>query len=286
MAADAAADEHQLRPQNVHQIGDACGDVDVVPLQHRLRRLVALLRRVEYVLGGEGVAEGGQRGLRVRLSGALALTDQGGGGAVSLPAAPAPAGTGLAVQHQEGVPHLRAGAACALQQLAVGNNAAAHAGAQRDEHHAAAAHGGTRHRLRQRGAVGVVAEAAGQTETLGHHVAHGNIEPAQIIRTHHHAAAAVAGAGGTDADAGAVGGGDARLLHRQLRRAADVRHHGLRCALRAGGNACLRHDALTLVHHAGGDVGAAQINADTIHREPPWEKEIKAREGGQCCPPS
>ena len=104
MAADAAADEHQLRPQNVHQIGDACGNVDVVPLQHRLRRFVALLRRVEYVLGGEGVAEGGQRGLRVRLSGALALTDQGGGGAVSLPAAPAPAGTGLTVQHQEGVP--------------------------------------------------------------------------------------------------------------------------------------------------------------------------------------
>ena len=269
LAADAAADEHHLRPQNVHQIGDACGHIDVILRQHRLRRLIAAVCRVKHVLGGESVAAARQKGLRMRQSCPPSLPDQGSGGAVGLPAAFTSAGARLAVQYQYGVSRLGAGAAHALQQLAVGHDAHAHAGAQRHQHHIAAAHGGARHRLCQRCAVGVVAEPAGKPQPRRHHVAHGYVEPTQIVRPHHHAAAAVAGAGGADADAGAVRRRDARLGHGQLRRQADVRHHRFCAALRAGGYADLRHDVLRFIHHAGGNVGAAQINADTIHVLPP-----------------
>ena len=149
---------------------------------------------------------------------------------------------------------LGAGAAYALQQLAVGHDAHAHAGAQRHQHHIAAAHGGARHRLCQRRAVGVVAEPAGKPQPRRHHVAHGYVEPTQIVRPHHHAAAAVAGAGGADADAGAVRRRDARPGHGQLRRPADVRHHRFCAALRAGGYADLRHDVLRFIHHTGGNI--------------------------------
>ena len=165
--------------------------------------------------------------------------------------------------------HLRAGAAHALQQLAVGHDAAAYAGAQRDEYHVPAAHGPAGHRLRQRGAVGVVAEPAGKPQPRRHHPAYRHIEPAQVIGPHHHAVGAVAGPRRADADGRAVRRRDAGLLHGLLRRMADIRDNGFRRTFRPGGQADLRHDVLALVHHAGGDVGAAQINANTIHMLPP-----------------
>ena len=202
--------------------------------------------------------------------GLLALTDQGGGGGIRLPAAAAAAGAGLAVQHQQAVAHLAAGAAQSGDDLAVHDDAAAHAGAQGDEHHVAAAHGGTRHRLRQRGAVGIVAEAGGQAEVLRQHTAHRHIEPAQVIGADHHAPLGVAGTRGAHTDGGAVPGRQARLVQCQLHGAAHVRHHLLRRTAGSGGDAGLRDQVIAAVHHAHGDVGPAQINADAIHKDTPF----------------
>ena len=95
-------------------------------------------------------------------------------------------------------------------------------------------------------------------------------EPVETERLSSHAVGAVAGPRRADADGRAVRRRDPGLLHGLLRRAADVRDNGLRRAFRTGGQADLRHDVLALVHHAGGDVGAAQINANTIHMLPPY----------------
>mgnify|MGYP005850942981 CR=1 FL=1 len=119
LTADAAADEHHLRPQNVHQIGDACGHIDVILRQHRLRRLIAAVRRVKHVLGGEGIAAARQRRLRMRQSCPPSLPDQSGGGAVGLPAAFTSAGARLAVQYQYGMSRLGAGAAYGEEALKV-----------------------------------------------------------------------------------------------------------------------------------------------------------------------
>ena len=171
----------------------------------------------------------------------------------------------LALQHQQGMAQLCAHGAHTGVNFAVDDDAAAYAGAQRNEDHIPAAHRCACHGLRQSGAVGVVAETDGDAEPLVKHPAHGDVEPAQIIGTHHHAGLAVAGAGGADADAGAVGGDQARLVQSQLHGAAHIRHHFLRRAEGSGGNAGLGDNVVAVVHHANGDVGAAQINTDTIH---------------------
>ena len=201
-----------------------------------------------------------------------ALPDQCRGGGVGLPAAPASAGAGHAIQHKDAVAHLAAGAAQSGHDLSVHDDAAAHAGAQRDQHHAAAADSGPGHHLRQRGAVGVVAQAGGQAEMLRQHAAHRHIEPVQVIRADHHTPLRVAGAGSAHADGGAVPDGEARLVQRQLHGAAHICHHLLRRAVCAGGHAGLRRDLVAVVHHAYGDVGAAQINADAIHTDTPFPR--------------
>ena len=209
-----------------------------------------------------------QRRIGMLLTGPLGLTDQGCRRSVGLPAAVTAAGAVLALQYQQGMAQLRAHGAHTGIDLAVDDDTAAHAGAQRDEHHVLIPHSRARHDLCQRRAVGVVAETDGDPEMLMEHLADRYVEPSQIISPHHHAGLAVAGAGGADADAGAIGGHQARLLQRHLHGAAHVRQHLLHRAERARGNTGLRDDPVPVVHHAHGNVGAAQVNPDTIHGFP------------------
>ena len=264
LTADAAAQQDHLRGKAVDQIGQTRRHIDTPPVNDRLRRGVARVGGLKHIQRRQ-LLPAMKGGLGMLFSGPLALTDQGGGGGIRLPAAVAAAGAVLALQHQQGMAQLRAHGAHTGVNFAVDDDAAAHAGAQRNEDHVAAAHRRARHGLRQRGAVGVVAEMHGDAEALVEHPAHRHIEPAQIIGPQHHARLAVAGAGGADADAGAVGGDEARLLQRHLHGAAHVGHHLLRRAEGSGGDAGLGNDGMAVVHHAHGDVGAAQIDTDTIH---------------------
>ena len=64
----------------------------------------------------------------------LSGLNQAGGRGVGLPAAQTAAGAGAAIHHDDGVAQLRAGEVAARVDFVVDDNAAAHAGAQRDGH--------------------------------------------------------------------------------------------------------------------------------------------------------
>ena len=267
LTADAAADEDHLRRQTVDQIRQPCRHIDAPAVDDRLRRSVAAVGRFKYIPGRQ-ILPAMQRRIGMLLTGPLGLTDQGCRRSVGLPAAVTAAGAVLALQYQQGMAQLRAHGAHTGIDLAVDDDTAAHAGAQRDEHHVLIPHSGTRHDLRQRRAVGVVAEADGDPEMLMEHLTDRHVEPPQIISPHHHASLTVAGAGGADTDAGAIGGHKSRLVQRHLHGAAHVRQHLLHRAERARGNTGLRDDPVPVVYHANGNIGAAQVNPNTIHEIP------------------
>lgn len=193
LSADAAADEDHLRSQGVDDVGHSRPQIVAEAVHHGVGGLVSPVRRVKHGLSGDLLRprQQGLRMLRRRLPG---LTDQGRGGGIRLPAAPAAAGAGLAVQHQQGVAQLGPGPPHTVINFPADDDAAANAGAQGNEHHVVVAHRRTRHLFGQSGTVGVVAETAGNAKALLQHPAHRDVVPSQVIRSLHHAVGRVAGA--------------------------------------------------------------------------------------------
>ena len=204
------------------------------------------------------------------------LADQGRSGGVGLPAAPAAAGAGLTVQHQQHMPRFPGAAPQTGENFSTGDDAAAHAGSQRNEHHILTAHGAPGHHLRQSGAVGIVAQPNGDAEPLVQHPAHRYVEPVEVIGPLHHPRLGVAGTGGANTHRGAVHRREPRLPQSLLHGVAHVPDDLLRRALRPGGDAAAGHDLIAVVHHAYGDVGAAQINTDAIHENAPLRKRERS----------
>ena len=95
-------------------------------------------------------------GVLVFLHGLLGLAGQGAGGGIALPAALAAAGTLDAVLDDDIVAHLTGGKIEAAQDLAVQDNTAADAGAERDDDGITIALGAACNVLAERGGVGVV----------------------------------------------------------------------------------------------------------------------------------
>ena len=194
--------------------------------------------------------------------GLLGAAHQRGGGSVALVTADGPAGAGHAVQRVEPeVSQLAAKAPGTLQQAAAGQDAAAHAGAQRNADHIGIAFGCTGPDFAQQHAVGIVGNGDGQAKLAFQRTFDVHTDPAGKVAAGagYHAAAAVDLAGGGYADAsqrrGIVGGdkvpdggGDGVQNRRFVAVKADA-------ALGAG------YHLPVLVHQAQLDRRAPDVNA-------------------------
>ena len=200
---------------------------------------VAIAGGVEDVLGLKIPAAQDAVGVGILVQQLLHAADDAGGAGILLEAAVLAAAAGGRLVAVDGdVADLAAGAVCAVDDLAVDDDAAAHAGAQRDHDGAAAALGRAHPDLTQSGDVGVVAHqdlhAIQQAGQLGRDVP---LAPA--------------------AEVGADDGDNAAVQHRAGHADADALHL-------LGGNLLLGHlgvdgvgqifeDVLTGVRGVGGD---------------------------------
>src|SRR5690606_32656249 len=131
--------------------------------------------------GGDGRVGGGQF---------ACLADQGVAGAVLLPAAAVAARAAVAAGHDLHVPELAGDAVLAAFDLAVLQDRAADAGAQRDHHEVVLAASGAEAPLGPGGGVGVVVDQDGDGETAGEAVPAGLVAPGQVGGEEHPGAVA------------------------------------------------------------------------------------------------
>src|SRR3954468_12671714 len=216
--AEAAADHHGLRVEQVHGGGDAVAERLDGLLEQLLRHLVAALQRSLPDAAGQPVAPALLHDLeQVRL---LALLDAAAGArlhrpapGVGLHAAAAAARAARAVHLDDHVADLRGGPA-AEPRLAVEDDPAADAGAPEDAEQGAVGLRGADLELGVDGAADVVAERDGRPQLALEHLAQVErpVPAGQVPRARHGAGFVVDAAGGTDADALQPGRLDARLL--------------------------------------------------------------------------
>ena len=200
--------------------------------------------------------------------GGLAL--QGAGGGVPLPAAAAAAGTLLAVHFDGHVPHLARHTVGAVEDFAVMDDAAAHAGAQRDGDEALAAPAAAHIVFRQCRAVGVILYVKGQVAELveqppQRHVPQGQIAGIQdgAAPDLHRAGAAYANGEYLSYIAAVV---PAQILHQRMDGPCQCRWISDACHLHFPGG---QQPPLS-VHQTGLQIGAADVDADIFHRLLPF----------------
>ena len=262
--ADAAADDHHLRVNGGAYVAKELAHVGVIPVENDECFLVPGLACVEDVLAGQVFkrAQGAGRVGAVQM--ALGQTDDAGGGAVLLHAAPlsAVAGDSL-VPVQDEVADLRAGAVGAVEQFPLHHDAAAHAGAQRDEDHVVTALSAALPEFAQRRHVGVVARLYGEAGQLGQLL--GDVEhiPAQIDTPVHHALC-VDGTGDTDAETQNVGIRDFPFGQKGPDGRRDIRQYPDAVFRRIGGNFPFFQHFSGFIKIGDLDGGAAEIDAKSV----------------------
>ena len=195
----------------------------------------------------------------------LAHTDDGCGAAVALQAAFVAAGAGHAADVHGNVADLAAHAVEAAPRTAVDDDAAAHAGAQRQEHAGRGALAHARHALGKAGHGGVVVNKDGLVDVFLQLAAQGNVLPAHVGAEDDVAGLRVRNAGNADAHG-------VNVVHRQLGlvqhlqgAAAHVRDDLLIGAAHQRGGLALMDQLTLLVHHADLNAGSAYVNANVYH---------------------
>ena len=253
--ADAAADDHHLGIQGTAHKTHQLTQIAVDLIEDFESQGVSGLACVKDVLAGQGIG-GSQAGVPALCQVLLSQTDDAGGGAVLLGAAPVAAVAGhgfLAVQDQ--MADFCGGAVGSVEQMAVQDDAAAHAGAQGDKDHVFAALAAALPVFAESGHVGVVTGLHGEAcEGLQ---LPGDVEdaPAQIDAAIDHAPA-VHGAGHADTEAQNVLGVDILIQKIAPDRLGDVRENFLTAVL------CVCGD-LPLVQHGTGFVKISELDGST-----------------------
>ena len=140
-------------------------------------------------------------------------------------------------------------------------------GAQGDHNRILSALGGAGHHLAPCGGVGVVLnEYILHGEACLHRVTDGElIEGGDVAAVLDHSRIVVGDTGGCDTHRSNIGGVNAGLAADGM---ADGGHVGgdlLGRTVSPRGDACLTDDFKIFIHNTGGDVGATQVNTDTIH---------------------
>src|SRR5690606_29906179 len=200
---DTAADDEAGRVEGGGQVGDA----DAEPLADVLEQFDAHGVAVPREFGDHRAADLGDVPFDVlddpvgdgRVGGGqfACLADQGVAGAVLLPAAAVAARAAVAAGHDLHVPELAGDAVLAAFDLAVLQDRAADAGAQRDHHEVVLAAPGAE---APGGGVGVVVDQDGDGETAGEAVPQGLVAPGQVGGEEHPVAVGVDPAGRADPD--------------------------------------------------------------------------------------
>ena len=155
-------------------------------------------------------------------------------------------------------------AVAAGQQLAIQHYAAADTGAQRDHDHAAAPFACTRAVLAPGGNVGVVIHIDGQAGALVDHLAQRDVVKFQIVGIQHGAGVHIDAAGRTDAHPGGITQGQTQGNRHAAAEQRDTVGDVRRRAGQPGLDAVGQQQFPVQVGNAACDVGAAQIDPDTI----------------------
>ena len=150
------------------------------------------------------------------------------------------------------------------QQLTVQHYAAADTGAQRDHDHAAAPFACARAVLAPGGHVGVVIHMDGQAGALVDHLAQRDVVKFQIVGIQHGAGVHIDAAGCADAHPGGITQGQAQGSRHAAAEQRDTVGDVRRRAGQPGLDAVGQQQFPVQVGNAACDVGAAQIDPDTI----------------------
>ena len=150
-----------------------------------------------------------------------------------------------------------------MEQFPLHHDAAAHAGAQRDEDHVVTALSAALPEFAQRRHVGVVARLYGEAGQLGQLL--GDVEhiPAQIDTPVHHALC-VDGTGDTDAETQNVGIRDFPFGQKGPDRRRDIRQYPDAVFRRIGGNFPFFQHFSGFIKIGDLDGGAAEIDAKSV----------------------
>ena len=153
-------------------------------------------------------------------------------------------------------------AGVAGQQLSAQHNARTDAGTERQNHRALRPLGAARQCFAEGSHIGIVAEADRQPGFGLQVVRHSKIVPVEIVGIEHHAVTHRAGAAHADA-------GD-RLPRAKLQtQRGNIVTDLLRRAGQVGGGGGFPYNFAVFAYKGGFDVGAAQVNAQIIHKNPP-----------------
>ena len=209
-----------------------------------------------------------QQAVRRGPHGGPRLCDERRNAAVLLKAAAQAAVARFTVHIDDKVAQLARGPVAARDDAAVFNDAAAYARAQRHHHHTGAAPANARPVFAPGRRIGVVVHIDGQAQTGAQHRAQRHIIEFQIVGIFHYARIFVHTAGRAHAD-------PRHLLQRRLRRLrqtaaqrGDAVRNFIRRARHAGFDALCVHQTAVQRGDAPRDVGAAQVNADTVFHLP------------------
>ena len=191
-------------------------------------------------------------------------TDQCRGAGEGFKAAAPPAGTQRGIG-RVGNHHVSGFGCCAGiagQQLSAQHNARTDAGAERQDHRTLRPFGAARQRFAESSHIGIVADADRQPGFGLQVVRHSKIVPVEIVGIEYHAVTHRAGAAHTDA-------GD-RLPRAELQtQRGYIVTDLLRRAGQVGGGGGFLYNFAVFAYKGGLDVGAAQVNAQIIHKNPP-----------------
>ena len=203
-------------------------------------------------------------GLFMGLHGDLGLAGQGAGRGVTLPAAFAAAGALDAVLHDDVMAHLTRSKVEAAQDLAAQDDAAADAGAQRDDDGILVALGAACDVLAVGGSVGVVLDidlAAQHGFQVGAEVP---VIVAEVSVEAHKASGEIDAAGGTDTHVFYVGEIDLILFGNGAAQVSQGLFQFLGRARQPGGPGGFADDLIVFVHQTGGHGGAAQVDTNCV----------------------
>ena len=212
-------------------------------------------------LGGQGV----HGAFGVGVHGFPGHAQQAGGRGVHFQTAPAAAGAGHALRLHHDVAQLAGGAVEAGPEPAVQHDAAAHAGAQREDDRTLGAPGAAVQAFGQGGHVGVVADGHRQTCEGPQAVRRREVAPFQVVGIDHHAGVVIHGAGAAHAQGGHLVPGAICLGQQPVGQGGDVPAEFLGRAQPAGGGGRFGQHLAFGVHQGGLDVGSAQVNANILH---------------------
>ena len=228
---------------------------------------VAIAGGIKHILGGKLGAAQGAGGIRVLVQQLLHAAHNAGGTGILLQTSvlAAAAGSGLVAVHRD-VADLAAGTVGAINDLAVDDDAAAHAGAQRDHDRAAAALGCAHPDLAQSGHVGVIAhkdpDAAQHGAQLFGYIM---LAPAaEVCADDGYDAAVQHRAGHAHAHAFHLSGGKALFLHLALHGSSQIFQNVFTGVGGVGGNFPLFQQLAGGLEQTDLSGGAAQIDAECV----------------------